>query len=217
MDMSRKLLLLAAVPLFYAGATFAQSADQAPAGTETPEPPAATTPAPDTSDPTAGTSEGADTEDMSAEGTTDTESDMGTSSTAAADGSEILTEESESQVRADKLLGMKVVDMAGEEIGEVEDILLDKNGQVAGLVLVTGEVLGLGGKSVAVSWQDVASAEDAEAITLNLTEEQLAAAPEFRTKEDIEAEEQLEQDTQPAAGAGTGTATPTAPAPADQQ
>lgn len=215
--MSRKLLLLAAVPLFYAGATFAQSADQAPAGTETPEPPAATAPAPDTSDPTAGTSESTDVPDMSAEDMMDTDTDMSTSSTAAADGSEILTEESQDQIRADKLLGMKVVDTAGEEIGEVEDILLDKNGQVAGLVLVTGKVLGLGGKSVAVSWQDVASAEDAEAITLNLTEEQLAAAPEFRTKEDIESEQQLEQDTAPAAGAGMGTAEPAVPAPADQQ
>lgn len=207
--MSRKLLFLATAPLLYAAAAFAQSADQPPAGTDTPvPPPAATAPAPDASDPSAASTESAE---MGAEDATGAETDAAPSTTAAAGGSEILTEESDDQVRADNLLGMKVVDMAGDEIGEVEDILLDKNGQVAGLVLGTGKVLGMGGKSVAVSWQDLAAADEAEAITLNLTEEQVAAAPEFRTKEDIEREEM--ENAEPAAGGGTLTA----PAPADQQ
>lgn len=230
--MSRKLILFAALPLLFAGPAFAQSSDQAPAATETPAPPPADTPAAGADEPTtdatgmepaAGSNEpmtGDAGSDMGAEGTADpnataTSPDTGTSTTAA-DGSEILTEESGDQILADRLMGMPVVDMAGEEIGEVEDILLDKNGQVAGIVLVTGQVLGLGGKTVAVSWQDISSAENAESITLNLTEEQLAAAPEFRTKEEVEAEQM--ENTAPAAGGGmTPSPTPDPAAPANPQ
>lgn len=229
--MSRKLLLLAALPLLFTGpaVAVAQSSDQAPAATETPAPPPADAPAATTDEPATGEAgtepaAGADepmTGDAGAEGTAtegtaemDAAPDAATSTAATGD-AEILTEESGDQVLADRLLGMPVVDMAGEEIGEVDDILLNKSGEVAGLVLTTGQVLGLGGKTIAVSWQDVSSAENAESITLNLTEEQLAAAPEFRTKEEVESEQM--ENTAPAAGGVTPTPDPAAPpAPAEQ-
>jgi sporulation protein YlmC with PRC-barrel domain len=207
--MSRKFLLLAALPFLVSGPAFAQSADEAPAATETPAPPPAD---PDDGSATTGAAESSG--DMTTTGSADTPGTVTTEGTAAAAGdAQILTEESQDQVLADRLVGMKVVDMAGNEVGEVEDILLDKSGQVAGLVLSHGKVLGMGGKTVAISWQDIATAEDSDAITVNLTEEQLAAAPEFRTKEELE-QEQFE-DTAPAAG-GSAT-TPAEPAPAEQQ
>ena len=225
--MSRKMLLLAALPLLMSGATLAQTADQPPAAAEVPAPPPATDQNGnmdgDMSDP-------AESNEMDAAGSTNVEGDMsggdaaaesdmmpdadGATSAVASGDPEILTEEGSDKLLADRLIGMPVVDPAGTEIGEVEDILLDKSGQVAGLVLSHGKVLGLGGKTVAVSWQDVASAEGSDAITLNLTEEQLAAAHEFRTREDVE-REQIEQ-TAPAAGPGTAT-NPTEPEPVDQQ
>jgi sporulation protein YlmC with PRC-barrel domain len=164
--MARKLMLLAALPLFLSLPALAQSADQAPAaGVETPPPPAA-------SDTTAPES-GAETMPLD---------------TASSGSTEILTEESDDQVLAAKIVGKDVVDASGESIAKVDDVLLDKSGQVSGLVLSSGGVLGMGGKIVAISWQDVAAAEGAEAITVDLTAEQLAAAPEFRTKEQKEAE-----------------------------
>lgn len=167
--MSRKLMLLAALPLMLSVPALAQSTDQAPAaGVDTPPPPAASDPAM----PEAGT------ETMP----------LDSVDTATTGGTEILTEESENQVLAAKIVGKDVIDAAGESIAKVDDVLLDKSGQVSGLVLTAGGVLGLGGKTVAISWQDVASAESADAITVDLTAEQLAAAPEFRTKEQKEAE-----------------------------
>jgi sporulation protein YlmC with PRC-barrel domain len=188
--MSRKLMLLAAIPLLFAGPALAQSTDQAPAaapGVETPPPPAASEMPP-------------------ADGTTDTAPIDGTADTAPMDGTapadvaeplpapsssdvQILTEESDDQILVDQIVGMDVVDATGNKIGTVDNVVLDKSGRLTGLVLSAGEILGMGGKTVAISWQDVAAVENAEAITVNLTEEQLAAAPEFRTKE-----EQLEEE-----------------------
>lgn len=161
---------LAAIPLLLATPVLAQSADQAPAGSgmETPPPPAAA----DT-----GTDSGATPGMTGAE-------------TAAPDGAaasgdvQIMTRETENQILVADIVGMDVVDAAGNKLGKVDDVVLDKSGQVAGLVVSAGEILGLGGKTVAVSWQDVAAADDADSITLNLTEEQLTAAPEFQTELD---------------------------------
>lgn len=49
---------------------------------------------------------------------------------------------------ADDLLDTEVFDNSGEEIGEVEDILLGDDMSVHSLVIQTGDVLGLGGRVV---------------------------------------------------------------------
>lgn len=187
--MSRKLMLLAALPLMLSVPALAQSTDQAPAaGVDTP-------PAPAASDPVMPE---ADSETVPL--------DSAPVDTAASGGTEILTEESENQVLAAKIVGKDVIDASGESIAKVDDVLLDKSGQVSGLVLTAGGVLGMGGKTVAISWQDVAAAESADAITVDLTAEQLAAAPEFRTKEQQEAEA---LSNAPAPVTGPATPTPT--------
>lgn len=203
--MPRKLMLLAAtLPLMLSAPVLAQTTDQAPAaGVEAPPPPAATDTAPpaDITAPEAtAPDDSAATETMPLDSTAPTD-------TAASGGAEILTEESDDQVLAAKIIGMDVVNSAGEEIGKVDDVLLDKSGAISGLVLKSGGVLGMGGKTVAVAWTDVAAAEQAEAVTVDLTAEQIDAAPEFRTKEDLEAEA-LSNAPPPAAPAGPATPTP---------
>ncbi|NMT64968.1 PRC-barrel domain-containing protein [Marinobacter orientalis] len=49
---------------------------------------------------------------------------------------------------ADDLMDAEVFDSNGEEIGEVENILMDDNMSVHSLVIKTGDVLGLGGRDV---------------------------------------------------------------------
>lgn len=49
---------------------------------------------------------------------------------------------------ADELMDADVYDNNGEEVGEVEDILMDDGMSVHSLVIETGEVLGLGGREV---------------------------------------------------------------------
>ncbi len=49
---------------------------------------------------------------------------------------------------ADDLMDADVYDNNGEEIGEVENILMDDNMSVHSLVIKTGDVLGMGGRDV---------------------------------------------------------------------
>lgn len=49
---------------------------------------------------------------------------------------------------ADELMDAEVYDSTGEEIGEVEDILLGDDMSVQALVVETGEILGMGGREV---------------------------------------------------------------------
>ena len=198
--MSRKLMLLATIPLLLASPALAQSTDQAPAaapGVETPPPPAASDmPAP----------EGTDTAPMDSTAPLDTAAPA----VPASGDVQILTEESDDQILVDQIVGMDVVDATGNKIGTVDNVVLDKSGKLTGLVLSAGEILGMGGKTVAISWQDVAAVENAESITVNLTEEQLAAAPEFRTKEELLEEEMRNtpptpDQMNPAAPAPSGT------------
>src|SRR5690554_157859 len=49
---------------------------------------------------------------------------------------------------ADELMDADVFDSTGEEIGEVEDILMGDDMSVHSLVIKTGDVLGLGGRDV---------------------------------------------------------------------
>lgn len=52
---------------------------------------------------------------------------------------------------ADELMDAEVYDSTGEEIGEVEDILLGDDMSVQALIIETGEILGLGGREVVAS------------------------------------------------------------------
>ncbi len=95
----------------------------------------------------------------------------------------IIAAESATDLRADKLIGMTVYNDAGEEVGRVDDILLDKDGRVSGVVLGVGGFLGIGGKSVGIAWKEVSVAPEQDAVQIAYSKEQLEVAPEFRTLE----------------------------------
>jgi sporulation protein YlmC with PRC-barrel domain len=79
-----------------------------------------------------------------------------------------------------------VVDASGNDLGEVEDVILDLNaGQAAYGLVDFGGFLGLAEKTVAVPWQRMAilAGEDGEpndtVFQLDVTEDTLQNAPEF--------------------------------------
>jgi sporulation protein YlmC with PRC-barrel domain len=53
-------------------------------------------------------------------------------------------------VRATHLLGERVYDAGGEAVGEVEDVLINRNGRVEALVIEAGGFLGIGERRIAV-------------------------------------------------------------------
>src|SRR3954468_8179045 len=59
------------------------------------------------------------------------------------------------QIRATQMDGATVYDAQAKNIGDIKDIILDKQGKVAAVVLDVGSFLGMGGKHVAVGMDDL--------------------------------------------------------------
>ena len=96
----------------------------------------------------------------------------------------VVPAERPEHLRATRLIGLPVVNPAGEALGEVSDVLFDHAGRVRGIVLASGGLLGIGAKPVGIAWSQVLHAADSDVLTVDLTAEQVAAAPQFKTKEE---------------------------------
>src|SRR5438067_2077880 len=86
-------------------------------------------------------------------------------------------------VQTSKIVGMKVKDSSGQEIGVVKDVVLDRNtGCMAYTVLSTGgtstRVSG-GGKTVAVPWTVYAATSDPSVMTVRVERDRIYNAPAF--------------------------------------
>jgi sporulation protein YlmC with PRC-barrel domain len=82
------------------------------------------------------------------------------------------------QIRASKMIGGAVYDVQNRKIGHVKDLVLDRDGRVASVVVDVGAFLGMGGKYVAVALRDFKT--DHNRLTLDLTKEQLQQAQNYR-------------------------------------
>ena len=72
-------------------------------------------------------------------------------------------------VRADDVIGVKVINNAQENLGKIYEIVLDKvSGQVKYVVLESGTFLGLGGKLFALPWNSIHYDPEEEAFRLNM-------------------------------------------------
>lgn len=84
--------------------------------------------------------------------------------------------------RASKLMGVKVTNAANETIGDINEILIDKSGKVAAVVIGVGGFLGMGERHAAVAFSALQVTRDKDnnaSIKVNITKEQLKAAPEW--------------------------------------
>jgi sporulation protein YlmC with PRC-barrel domain len=121
----------------------------------------------------------------------------------------IIPEQAETQLLAADLMGASVFGPDGKEVGAVEDLILDKQLTVAGVVVGVGGFLGIGKKEVGLDWEQAKLVESpdtaAKKIMIGMTKADLEAAPDFKTKAEREAEEQaaaqqqLQQQTVPPA------------------
>ena len=75
------------------------------------------------------------------------------------------------QIRASKIIGSSVYDVQNRDIGKVTDLILNRDGRVAAVVVDIGAFLGTGGKNVAVRLSDIKT--DNHRLTLDLTKERL--------------------------------------------
>jgi 3-oxoacyl-ACP reductase-like protein len=101
------------------------------------------------------------------------------------------------------IIGTKVKNQTNETVGSIEDIYMDKSGQVKTVVVSVGGFLGLGAKDVAVKWGDLDFGRDGNSVVIktNWTKDSLKAMPDYKY-------ERRQVASEPA---------PTSPPPARQQ
>lgn len=95
------------------------------------------------------------------------------------------------QWRASKLIGVDVYNQQNEKLGEINELIMTSNGQIAGAVIGVGGFLGMGERDVMVplnqlrfSNETTGSANDRQwypdRAVLNANKDQLKQMPEFK-------------------------------------
>ncbi len=80
------------------------------------------------------------------------------------------------------ILGHKVADPEGKDIGRLVDVLVGEQGQPQAAVIDFGGFMGVGSRKIAVDWSALhfAPADTNNPITLDLTQDQIRTAPEYK-------------------------------------
>ncbi|KRR22956.1 photosystem reaction center subunit H [Bradyrhizobium lablabi] len=81
------------------------------------------------------------------------------------------------------ILGREVRSAANENMGRIVDVIVDREGAVRAAVIDFGGFLGVGSRKIVVDWSALhfgRVANKSDSITLELTKEQVTAAPEYK-------------------------------------
>ena len=87
--------------------------------------------------------------------------------------------------QAQSVLGKEVRSSANEDMGRIVDVIVDHSGRVRAAVIDFGGFLGVGSRKIAVDWNALRFSPDdkkRDVITLELTRDQVKAAPEYKDK-----------------------------------
>ena len=103
-------------------------------------------------------------------------------------------------VEASAITGTKVMNLQGEELGHVEEVVIDTiNGRVAYLVVSIGGFLGMGETNYSVPWRAVRYDQTLDAYILNVAKTQI---------ENVSAEHLVDEPEPPRGFAGTNPSMP---------
>src|SRR5437762_13103154 len=81
------------------------------------------------------------------------------------------------------VLGRDVRSQTEEDMGRIVDVIVDRSGTVRAAVIDFGGFLGVGSRKIVVDWNALhfgRIANKGDSITLELTKEQVRAAPEYK-------------------------------------
>ena len=84
---------------------------------------------------------------------------------------------------AHSVLGREVRSPADEDMGRIVDVIVDRAGSVRAAVIDFGGFLGVGSRKIVVDWNALhfgRVANKGDSITLELTKDQVTAAPEYK-------------------------------------
>jgi hypothetical protein len=88
--------------------------------------------------------------------------------------------------QANSVLGKEVRSTANENMGRIVDVIVDRTGHVRAAVIDFGGFFGVGSRKIAVDWNALSFAPTVDHghdfVTLELTREQVKAAPEYKDR-----------------------------------
>ena len=87
-------------------------------------------------------------------------------------------------IHAEKLVHANIRNDRGDKLGEVEGVLLDRNGRTQGVIVDVGGFLGVGERRVVLSWDDLRVADSGNKVTARYTKDQLKTLPEYKYPKD---------------------------------
>ncbi|APX93912.1 hypothetical protein BWR19_13735 [Halomonas sp. 1513] len=96
-------------------------------------------------------------------------------------GEQFMTRKPAGAIYADDMIGKDVKNRgSGDEIGEVQDLVIGEDGRIVGVVVTTGTILGLGGQEVSLNWDqlDHTIENDESVFYVDIDEDTLKNAPE---------------------------------------
>ena len=86
----------------------------------------------------------------------------------------------------ESVLGVEALSSAGDDMGRIVDIIVDRDGQVAAAIIDFGGVLGVGSRKIAVDWRSLHfDPKKAGYVVANLTKDQVRVAPVYKTGEPV--------------------------------
>ncbi len=176
--MKRSILLASGFAALLAAPAFSQSTTPSSPANPTPSAPVQTAP---TMTPNTGSSSG--TMAPAPGSTTSNSMNSGTTmTTGSATGMWYTAPITTGQHRASDLINQSVYNRANERVGEVNELVLDQNGQVVAAIIGVGGFLGIGERNVAVNFNQLQMVNDNNTMRLvvNADKAQLQQAPEFR-------------------------------------
>ena len=97
-----------------------------------------------------------------------------------------VTQQPANEWLAGAFIDQSVQNTAGETIGEITDLIFDRQGKISTAVIGVGGFLGLGERNVGVPFGSLTfkvGAKDERIIVLAVTKETLLKAPEFKATE----------------------------------
>jgi len=103
------------------------------------------------------------------------------------DSPQFLAKQDNDDLLASHLIGESVVNANNESIGTISDLVTDADGKVAAVLIRSGSFLGIGGKDVALRFEDIKFSRDEDntiTVMANISADTLAAAPDYETLEE---------------------------------
>lgn len=143
-----------------------------------------------------------------------TEAPRAANSSPSTGNAKFINAQSGEQWLSSNFIGVDVVGPDNEKIGDIADVLFEKNGNVVAYIVGVGGFLGIGAKNVALapsSFQVVpasagttgsasAAAPEDVKLKLNMTKDQLKQAAAFESKRDQEARARAAAQPNPGGG-----------------